>query len=47
MLIYSNDEVMDVDADVADEESSSVVHSLHFVLLEQLLLVLSPSGVHL
>ena len=47
MLIYSNDDVMDVDADVANEGSPSVVHSLHFVLLERLLQVLGPSGVHL
>ena len=47
MMTYWNDDVMDVDADVANEESSSVVHSLHFVLLERLLQVLSPSGVHL
>ena len=47
MMTYSNDDVMDVDADVANEGSPSVVHSLHFVLLEQLLQVLGPSGVHL
>ena len=47
MMTYSSGDVMDVDADVAKEESPSAVHSLHFVLLERLLQVLSPSGVHL
>ena len=46
-MTYSDDDVMDDDADVAYEGSSSVVHSLHFVLVERLLQVLSPSGVHL
>ena len=47
MMTCSNDDVLDVDADVAAEESPSAVPSLHFVLLERLLQVLSPSGVHL
>ena len=47
MMTCSNDDVMDVDADVANEGSPSGVHSRHFVLLERLLQVLSPSGVHL
>ena len=47
MMTYSNGDVMDVEADVAKEESPSAVHSLHSVLLEQLLQVLGPSGVHL
>ena len=47
MMTCSNDDVMDVDADVATEESPSAVHSLHSVLLERLLQVLGPSGVHL
>ena len=47
MMTYSNDDVKDVDADVADEGGPSGVHSRHFGLLERLLQVLSPSGVHL